>query len=486
MAPGKNLRLHFGRILISVVHPIRCVNELYPMRGSGRSPGIPAIAVAGGELILTLRLAVPIIAGLLGQMALQLIDTAMIGRVGVVPLAAASFAGGVVSVVLVIGFGLAVAVHVLVASAWGGDEREEAYSYMWHGLIIALIYSTMVGLALTVAEGGLYLLGQPTEVVDSCLGYYRWLVWSVVPALLFHNVKSFAESRQQPWLPMAPFLVGFILNIILNWVLIFGNLGAPEYGVAGAGAATFISRVVMFGLMTMLVWRGAPAALRRLSVVLALSTARFRRLLALGLPSAIQILFEVGMFTIATLMMGWISARTLAAHQIALNIASFAFMVPLGLSFAVSIRVGEARGRGAYGRVRVIAWGTVAFSALFMAAYAALVIALRDVLPPLFVDDPETRQITAWLLLAAGLFAVFDGIQITAMGALRGLYDVRVPTAIVFVCYWVISLPVAALCAFRLNFEGFGIWLGMVVGLFCASAFLGTRLYFSLRRYRIS
>lgn len=454
------------------------------MNSGVRRVGVPGFVAAGGELISTLRLAVPIITGLLGQMALQLIDTAMIGWVGVVPLAAASFAGGVVSVVLVIGFGLAVAVHVLVASAWGGGDQEEAYSFMWHGLVIALVYSIVVGMALTAAEGGLYLLGQPEEVVDGCIGYYRWLVWSVLPALLFHNVKSFAESRQRPWLPMVPFLVGFVLNIFLNWVLIFGNLGSPAYGVAGAGAATFISRLVMFGLMMMLVWRSAPVRLRRLVRVVEFEAARFRRLLGLGIPSAIQILFEVGMFTIATLMMGWIGARTLAAHQIALNIASFAFMVPLGLSFAVSIRVGEARGRGAYGRVRVIAWSTVGFSALFMAAYAALVIAARDILPPLFVDDPETRRITAWLLLAAGLFAVFDGIQITAMGALRGLYDVRVPTALVFLCYWVISLPVAAWCAFRLGFDGFGIWLGMVVGLMCAAALLGLRLYFSLRRYR--
>lgn len=451
---------------------------------SGSAAGESFVAKVGRELIQTLRLAVPIIAGLIGQTGLQLIDTAMIGWVGVIPLAAASFASGVVMVVLVIGFGLAVAVHVLVASAWGSGDQQEAHSFLWHGLIIALVYSVVIGVAMTVGEDVLYLLGQPEEVVDACLGYFRWLVWSVMPALLFHNIKCFAESRQRPWMPVVPLAVGFVLNVFLNWMLIFGKLGLPVYGVAGAGAATYIARLVMFVLMLALVWRSAPAHLRKLAEVARFEVARLGRLLGLGMPSAIQILFEVGMFTIATLMMGWIGAQTLAAHQIAFNIASFAFMVPLGMSFAVSIRVGEARGMGAYGRLRFIALSTVGVSALYMVVYAGLVVLLRDTLPQLFVDDLETQRITSQLLLAAGLFAVFDGVQITAMGALRGLYDVRIPTAIVFVCYWLISLPVAALCAFRLQMGGFGVWLGLVVALMFAAGLLGMRLHTSLRRYR--
>lgn len=438
-----------------------------------------AMSLLKTELGSTLRLAIPIVMGLLGQVSLQLVDTAMVGQVGVVPLAAVSFASSILSIFLVIGFGLAVAVHVLVATAWGAEDQPEAVSMLGHGLLVALLYSALCVCLLLAGERMLYCLGQPEEVVDACLGYYRWVVVSIIPALLFHNVKSYAESCGRPWLPVMALAIGLLLNVFLNWILIFGRLGVPAYGAAGAGAATFIARMIMLGLIWLSVSRGISGH-RQLFSRIRYSGAKIRRLLGLGGPSAIQILFEVGMFSVITLMMGWISARTLAAHQIALNIASFAFMVPLGLSFATSIRVGEARGRGHYQQVRSIALGSILFSALFMTGYAVVVICLRNQLPVLFVADDATQAIAASLLLAAGLFAICDGIQITTMGVLRGLYDVRLPTLFVFVSYWLISLPAGAALAFGVGLQGFGLWMGLVVGLSIASILLGGRLYWIL------
>jgi MATE family multidrug resistance protein len=271
---------------------------------------------------------------------------------------------------------------------------------------------------------------------------------------------------------------GLALNVPLNYIFIYGNFGAPALGVAGAGVATFIARSVSFLVLLALVWREpelrphwAHGAWARLA------TARVRRMLALGLPSAAQIVFEVGLFSFATLMAAMIGTVTLDAHQIALQVASLAFMGPLGISMATGIRVSRAVGGAKLDDARRIGWSSIFFAVLLMAAYMVFVLFTRRLLPELFLraDEPGAQKVfplAATLLAWAASFAVFDGAQVTALGALRGWHDVRIPSAIMFAAYWVVSAPLAWYLGLHLGHGGPGLWAGLVAGLIVVATLL--------------
>lgn len=428
------------------------------------------------ELRKTLVLAVPITAGHLGQMIMGVADTLMIGRVGVVPLAAAAFAHTISHFALIIGIGLLSSVAVLVSHAHGAGNPREAGEMLRRGLWIAVVAGILMFGLLWASFPFLKFLGQPPEVIAACKTYLWLLALSIPFILATISFKNFSEAQDAPWPAFWAGLSAVLLNVFLNWVLIYGNLGAPALGLEGAGLATLISRI--FNLVLLVAWlRLDPRFLR------SWPTGWFQRvpfaslvtMLRIGVPVALQLLLEVGAFGATTLLMGWLGVIEIASHQIALTCAATTFMIPLGISLAVAIRVGQVIGAGQPGRARLIGFGAIGFGILLAGLFAVAFIGFNHTIAGLFTPDPRTLRLAAGLIVIAGFFQLFDGVQVLAIGSLRGCKDVKVPTLLVFIAYWIIGIPVGSAFAFGLDFGAPGLWIGLAAGLGAAAISLVVR-----------
>jgi multidrug resistance protein, MATE family len=435
------------------------------------------------ELRPTWMLALPIIAGNLSQMLMGVVDTLMIGRVGTVDLGAAALANALVHFILVIGMGITVAVSVQVAQAHGRKDGAGAGEALRHGTFLSLVCGVVLALILVNGMPVYRLLGQPAAVLEAMPAYLNWLAWSLVPALAGMCFKNFAEAKASPWPALWITLGGVVLNVFLNWVLIFGNLGSPALGLAGAGVATFIARTATMVILVVYVLRESLFAADRPARWLApLRRSEIGLILIIGVPLGLQMLIEIGAFGISTVLIGTFGAVPLAAHQIAINLAAMAFMVPLGLSTAVTIRVGHAIGERAPQRGRGIATGALLSAVAFMSGTALLFLFAGQHLAAAFTPDMAVVALAAQLLVIAGIFQLGDGIQIVGMGVLRGLKDVRTPTVFLALIYWFFALPLGALLAYKGGLGAVGVWMGLAIGLGIAAAVLTWRAYFRLRQ----
>lgn len=430
------------------------------------------------EIRPTLALALPIMAGMVGQMLMGLADTIMVGHVGVVPLAASSFVNAVAHLSLVFGIGLLSSISVLTSQAFGARRPEEAGEVLRHGLLVSAGVGLLAVISMVMLYPFLDRLGQPPEVVAAARPYLLLFGASMLPGLVAHGCKLFSDSLKHPWVPTFIMLGCVLLNVLLNWMLIYGNWGAPALGLTGAGWATLIARVVMMSVLLFYVLR-APA-LRAFQPVrwrVALSWEQFRQLLALGWPVGVQHFFEVSAFAFAAIMMGWISADAIAAHQIAITCAALTFMFALGIGAAACIRVGHAFGAGQFSRMRQIGFGAVGLATGIMAAFGVVFALAGKPIAHLFIESPTVVPLTAQLLIVAAVFQMADGVQATSISALRGLGDVRAPAIIAVVAYWVLALPVGALLAFRTQLGAVGIWIGLATGLAVAACGLAWRFH---------
>jgi MATE family multidrug resistance protein len=432
------------------------------------------------ELAKTLALACPIMAGQVGQMLMGLVDTLMVGHVGTSSLAAAAFANCLMSVAFVFGIGVLTSVGVLVSRAHGaGMDRHKQVilrSSIWLSTIIGVILATI----LTLAQPWLSVFRQPEEILAEAKPFIAILGWSLVPALVFIGSKTFSEGLSRPLVPALIMYLGVALNVFLNWVLIFGNLGAPALGLVGAGWATFISRIfTMMGTLLFCVRitkSGFSVVLPSLDCL-----PTIRSLLRIGLPVGFQLLSEVGAFAFAAILMGWIGTAALAAHQIAITCAATTFMFPLGIAQAVGVRIGQAVGAGTDELVRIIGFGGLYLSGFIMFISALVYASFGHSIANAFNSDSTVVGLTAKLLLIAGLFQIADGVQVTAMGGLRGLADVRTPMILAFSYYWLCAIPIGYLAAFVYGAGAVGIWAGLAIGLFIAAITLTTRFWLLTR-----
>jgi multidrug resistance protein, MATE family len=424
----------------------------------------------------TAALALPIVAGFLGQMLMGVVDTVMLGRVGVVELAACAFANTVLSVPLVFGFGLLAAVSIEASHAYGAGRLSGAGEALRGGLVLAAGMGLAMGVGGHVVLPWLGWMGQPAEVVGAVGGYFTLCAWSFGPIFATGAAKNFSESLGRPWPPFWIMIGGVLLNVGLNWVFIFGNLGAPRMGLDGAGLATLLARVATMAGMGVYVMadRGIAPALPVRWIGGGLAVAR--RLLGVGLPTGGLNLCEVSGFAFGSLMMGWLGVVELAAHQVALTCAATTFMVPLGLGQAACVRVGHARGAGRCGELPAIVGGVLGMTAGVGVCFAAGYLLCGGWIAGWFSADAAVVGLAARLLMLAGLFQVFDGVQIVSAGALRGYADTRVPFLIGLVAYWGVALPVSWVAAFRLGFGAEGIWAGFVAGLLVAAVAQAWRL----------
>lgn len=439
----------------------------------------------------TFVLAVPIIVGQMGQMLINITDSIMLGHLGTNELAASAFAVSVFNAVCVAGFGLLVPISIFTARAHGARNGREISSWLKHGVMLGLATALLQLVLLVGLTWHLDLFRQPPEVTAIVGPYYVLLGVSVVPVMIFQVFRQFAEALNRPWIPMGIMLGGVTVNLFLNWVLIFGKLGSLAFGLTGSGVATLIARVGT--VVAIVCWArraerlrdawpraasdtGIRAFVRRW--VHGLRWGPFKEMLKVGAPAAAMLLFEVTAFGMSAIMMGWISAQALAAHQIALSCAGATFMVPLGLSMAVGIRMGTAVGEGRLEARRPIGFGALAMTSLFMSVTALFFWLSGAWLAMRFVpDDPAVVALAARLLVVAAVFQLFDGAQVVSVGALRGLTDVRIPALVTFAAYWLLAIPGGYGWGVRGPQGPLGVWMSLAGGLAVAAVLLVWRLW---------
>lgn len=414
----------------------------------------------------TFLLAYPVMLSQLGQVAVGVADSMMVGRLGALELAASSLANSIFFVLLMFGIGISMGLTPLVSKANGKGKTHQISRLFSNSLLINFLTSLlMLGLILLFSRN-LNFLNQPEEVETLALPFLLIITASLVPLMLFQTFKQFVEGLSQTKQAMFITIAANLVNVFLNWLLIWGHWGFPELGFLGAAWATLISRVLMMVLM------GAYVLYSKRYADFGLRILRFKpnwtlckRVLKIGIPTGFQFIFEVSAFSAAAIMMGWIGVNALAGHQIALNLASISYMMATGLATAGMIRVSHYIGKEDYKGMReagMVAFGMVA---TFMFVCALLFFLLRFFLPTLYIDDPQVISLAASLLVLAGLFQLSDGIQVVGLGVLRGLEDVKVPTIVTFLAYWGLGLPLGYLLAFKMGFAEKGIWIGLFIGL---------------------
>jgi MATE family multidrug resistance protein len=430
----------------------------------------PAISW-GTELRESFALAWPLVIAQLAQNALLTTDVIMMGWLGPEYLAAGALAISYLNTFLIGGIGLVGAVAPLVAQALGAREikgvRRTVRQGLWVGIALALLL-----IPVTLAGGPiLTLLGQDAAVVARAQTFFNVGCLIYLPALALIVLRSFLSALGEARIILYITIAGIVVNATSNWLLMFGHFGFPRLELTGAAISTTLVNTAMFGLMALYLtthWR-----YRRYHVFarfLKPDWSRFFSILRIGGPVGLMLLAEVGIFTAAAILMGLLGTNELAAHAIALQLAAIAFMVPLGFSQAVAVRVGRAYGRGDTDGIRKAGWVALALGVGFMTVTALLFMVMPGPLVGLFLDraNPESAQtltLAASFLVVAGLFQIFDGAQVVGGAALRGLSDTTVPMVIAIVGYWAIGFPVAYLLGFVAGLRGPGIWLGLAVGL---------------------
>ncbi|MFC2188020.1 MATE family efflux transporter [Peijinzhouia sedimentorum] len=413
-----------------------------------------------------ITLAYPVVLSQLGQVMVAVVDSAMVGQTGSIPLAAASLANSITFIMIAFAIGISYAITPLIAAADGQGRAREISEILRHGLVLNIFAGLMIFILIASGSGLLHYMGQDPEVVELAIPYMGIIAFSIVPLMVFQTFRQFTEGLSQTRQAMVITIASNLLNVFLNYLLIFGKWGFPALGLNGAGWATLISRVVMATAMFLFV----AYAPRFASYIKKLQfkrfyRERFNRLLGLGIPSGMQFLFEVSAFSLAAVMVGWLGADALAAHQIGISLASITFMMASGVSAASTIRIGNQLGRKDIPTLRVAGFSNFLLIVAFMAVSGVLFIVFRDFLPTLFITDADVIATASSLLIIAAFFQIFDGVQVVSLGILRGLQDVKVPTLATFVAYWIIGLPVGYLLAFEFGYGIKGVWYGLSIGL---------------------
>ncbi|RCW91538.1 MATE family multidrug resistance protein [Winogradskyella arenosi] len=425
--------------------------------------------------------------GMLGHTFVSFIDNIMVGQLGAAELAAVSLGNSFIFIAMSLGIGFSTAITPLVAEADSENNFDKGKSVFKHGLFLCTVLGLILFVCLLFAKPLMYVMDQPEQVVDLAIPYLDLVAFSLVPLIVFQAFKQFSDGLSLTKYPMYATIVANVLNVAINYVLIFGKFGCPEMGIVGAAVGTLVSRFVMVAyLWWLLAKRDKSKAYVTHIKFFSLSKQPIKKLTNLGLPSAMQMFFEVGIFTGAIWLSGTLGANAQAANQIALNLSSMTFMVATGLSVAAMIRVGNQKGLKDFVALRRIAESIFIVGFIFAVLFALLFVIFHKMLPTMYVDldDPanavdtmEVVSIAAILLLAAAVFQITDSLQVIALGALRGLQDVKIPTLITFVSYWVIGFPICYYLGKAEAYGSLGIWIGLIVGLSVAAILLFIRFH---------
>lgn len=425
----------------------------------------------------TLKLAWPVIVGQIGHVVIGNADTIMIGSLGATELAAASLANGIFLLITIIGFGICIAISPLTSQALGAAKSNGKLRSILHQSVLLSAYLSLLMMGLVIGAGYLLpYLGQEAEVARMAQEYMNILAPSALPLLIFMAYKHFIEGFEftLPGMIFMGLIAG--LNILFNWVFIYGKLGLPVLGLHGAGWATLLARclgVVMIAVYTHTATQFRP--FNYFSQLFKHEKNVIRDILRLGLPTGLMYFFEIGAFSGAVILAGRIGKDAQSAHQIAIQVASLTFMFYLGISSAASIRVGNALGRKDFPNMRRAGFAGILSGLGFIVIFVTAIILLRSWLPSLYIQERAVIEIAVPLLLIAAFFQLFDGIQSISAGILRGMADVRIPTVITFIAYWIVGLPAAYYLSEVAGMNARGIWYGLTAGLAFSAIFLTWR-----------
>lgn len=384
-----------------------------------------------------------------------------------------------------VGIGFSTAITPLIAEADSADNFKQAKSTFKHGLFLCTVLGIILFLGVFFAKPLMYLMQQPEEVVALAIPYLDLVAFSLIPLVVFQALKQFSDGMSMTRYPMYATLIANIVNIVLNYLLIFGKFGFPALGIVGAAFGTVISRFIMLAyLWWLLAKKERTKALVTNIKFFILEKLMLQKFINLGAPSAMQMLFEVAIFTAAIWLSGLLGKNAQAANQIALNLSSMTFMVAMGLSVASMIRVGNQKGLQKFKELRRIAFSIFLLGILLAIFFGSIFFLFHKSLPKIYIDftdaanytdNLEVVRIASQLLFAAAIFQISDTIQVVVLGALRGLQDVKIPTIITFISYWVIGFPISYFLGKASKYGSFGIWLGLLAGLSTAAIFLYMR-----------
>lgn len=437
------------------------------------------------EFSYNLRLAYPIILGMLGHTIVGIVDNIMVGKLGPTELAAVSLGNSFVFIAMSLGIGFSTAITPLAAQADGRKSITDGRSAFHHGLYLCTILGVVLFAVIFLSKPVISFMGQPENVVDLAKPYLDIVAFSLIPLIIFQGYKQFADGMSETKISMWATILGNVVNVFLNYLFIYGIWIFPELGIVGAAIGTIVSRFVMLGYMHFQMKKMTKFhpffegfSIKKIKKEVNL------KIISLGAPSAMQMFFEVGLFTAAVWLSGRLGITNQAANQIALSLASFTFMFAMGLSVAATIRVGNQKGLGDYKQLRVVAISVFLVAILLETLFALIFILFHKQLPALFIDmnnvkdlaaNTEVVAIAAQLLVVAAVFQISDGIQVVFLGALRGLQDVKIPMYITFIAYWVVGFPTSIYLGIYTTLGATGIWIGLLAGLTTAAVFLYIR-----------
>jgi MATE family multidrug resistance protein len=420
------------------------------------------------EVRPTLRLALPLVLAELGWMSMAIVDTMMVGHLphSAISMGAVSLGSAIFIVLALFGEGLLLGLDTLVAQAFGAGQREDCHRSLLNGVYLSLALTPLLSAPIFLMPSLLRAIHVAPELASETIPYTNALTWGLFPLLLYFAVRRCLQAMNMVRPVAFALVTANIINAVFNWILIYGKLGAPAMGTVGSGWSTAIARVYMAAvLIGYLFWYDHKHRTELLKTPVDIDLRRIKQLIALGIPAAVQFTLETGVFATVTTLIAKLGPIPLATHQIALNTVAFTYMVPLGISSAAAVRVGQALGRKDPRGAEVSGGTAIMIGAAFMTLAGVVLLVVPEWIARIYTFDPVVIRNTAALLAAGAAFQLFDGIQSVATGALRGAGDTRTPMICHFTAYWVIGLPLGAWLAFRRGWGALGLWIGLSLAL---------------------
>ena len=439
------------------------------------------------EFSYNIKLAYPVILGMLGHTLISIVDNIMVGNLGSTELAAVSLGGSFVFIGMSLGIGFSTAITPLVSEADAEKDDKKIRSVFHHGLLSCVILGVFVFTLIVLAKPIMYMMHQPKEVIDLASPYIDWVAFSLIPVIIFQGYKQFADGLSRTKYSMYAIFMANVVHIIINYLLIYGIWIFPKLGILGAALGTVISRILMVVFMHYIMKNNTQLKpyFKNFSFR-EIKKTMLKKIASLGIPSAMQMLFEVALFTAAIWLCGSIGKTSQAANQIALTVATTTFMFAMGLSVAATVRVGNNKGLMDYKNLIIVARSVFLLAIILEIFFGLLFVILHNFLPHLFlnmenvnqtIENKEVIIIASKLLLVAAVFQISDGIQVVVLGALRGLQDVKAPMYITFVAYWIVGFPISFYLGKYTELKAVGVWIGLLAGLSTAALFLYLRFH---------
>ncbi|MET0759589.1 MAG: MATE family efflux transporter [Flavobacterium sp.] len=439
------------------------------------------------EFSYNLKLAYPVILGMLGHTLIGIVDNIMVGNLGSTELAAVSLGNSFIFIGMSIGIGFSTAITPIIAEADAENDDKKIRTTFHHGLLLSTVLGVILFILIVLSKPIMYLMHQPKEVIDLASPYIDWVAFSLIPVIIYQGYKQFADGLSKTKYSMYAIFMTNVVHVFFNYMLIYGIWFFPKLGILGAALGTVISRIMMVVFMHYLLRNDKE--IRRYFKNFSFKEIRksvLKKIIDLGIPSALQMLFEVALFTAAIWLTGSIGKTSQAANQIALTLATTTFMFAMGLNVTAMIRVSNQKGLKDYKNLIVVARSIFLLAIIVEIVFALLFVVLHKVLPHFFLNMNDTAQalenkevilIASKLLLVAAVFQISDGIQVVVLGALRGLQDVKIPMYITFVAYWVVGFPISFYLGKYTKLESVGVWIGLLAGLTVAALFLYIRFH---------